>query len=288
MNGVILGRFMPPHNGHLYLVDFARSMVDHLYVLVCTLASEPVPGELRYRWMTELAPTCTVIHITEEIPEARRGEAGATAIWADTIRRAVPEAVGRVFASEEYGWDLARHLKAQFIPVDPGRHNIPVSATEIRENPYVHWQFIPAPVRPWFVRHVISIDQSDLARDLARRLDTVVAHPYREFWDRTWTATGGRQDATPLTEEEISRGAHATVAALARRANKLLLHDLRRVEDLTDLEDLEPTVVPALIVAGSDQRGPLEDFFGGDRRLPPVIDPDRATAAEVARLAGIV
>lgn len=277
MNGVILGRFMPPHHGHLYLVDFARAMVDHLYVLVCTLAEEPIPGELRFQWMRELQPDCTVIHITEEIPAAKRGEVGATTIWADAIGRAVPVAIDRVFASEEYGWDLAYRLEAQYIPVDPGRHNIPVSATEIRENPFEYWRFIPAPVRPWFVRHVALIDQSGLARELAAALNTVVAHPYREFWQLTWNTFGGRRDATPIPPEEIRRGARATVTALTRRANRILLHDLRRTEDL---DDLAREALPVVIVADNRRQEELARYYARSTS-PLIIAPPQATAEQL-------
>ncbi len=262
MNGVILGRFMPPHHGHLYLVDFARAMVDRLYVLVCTLSSEPIPGELRFRWMQELAPSSRVIHITEEIPEARRDAAGATTIWADTIRQSIGKPIGRVFASEDYGWDLAYRLDAQFIPVDTGRHNIPVSATEIRNDPFEHWEFIPTPVRPWFVRHVALVDQSDLARELADALDTVVAHPYREFWQVTWNDYGGKRAVKPLSDGEIRRGALATTSALARRANRVLLHDLRSVKDL---DDLVPETAPAVIVADLDRQDEVARYFESDQ-----------------------
>ena len=41
---MILGKFLPPHLGHQFLVDFGRHYVDELLVLVCTLAREsPVP-----------------------------------------------------------------------------------------------------------------------------------------------------------------------------------------------------------------------------------------------------
>ena len=42
--GFLLGKFLPPHRGHQYLIDFARNHVDHLTVLVCTIAREPIPG----------------------------------------------------------------------------------------------------------------------------------------------------------------------------------------------------------------------------------------------------
>ncbi len=242
MNGVIIGRFMPPHNGHLYLIDFARHMVDTLYILVCTLSHEPIPGELRYRWVSELAPTCRTIHITEEIPEARRGAAGATAIWAETVRRAVPEAISRVFASEDYGWELAAELKADFVPVDPGRNNIPVSATAIRRDPYGFWRYIPPAVRPYFVTHVAVVGSPETTVNLAGRLDTVVVHSYRSFWQTAMVTRNGTQDDPEAT---IRRGISSTARALARQANRILLYDVSSPRNLSEIESVDAVVCTA-------------------------------------------
>lgn len=278
MAGVIIGRFMPPHNGHLYLIDFARHMVDRLYVLVCTLSHEPIPGDLRYRWVRELAPSCEIVHITEEIPAARRGEAGAIAIWAQAVKDAVPETITRVFASENYGWELAWHLDAQYVPVDPSRSNIPVSASAIRTSPYENWRFIPPPVRPWYLRHVAIIGMRDRAVQLADELETVVAHPYREFWQFTWNEFAGRRTAQPLSEEQIRDGEAATITALSRHANRILVHDLRSSADLSRMPRVD------LIVAPPDH----QDIAAGDlpagQLMPLVLTPDQAGGEEVARM----
>ncbi|MFP4151573.1 MAG: adenylyltransferase/cytidyltransferase family protein [Alkalispirochaeta sp.] len=243
MNGVIIGRFMPPHSGHLYLIDFARHMVDRLYILVCTLSHEPIPGELRYRWVQELAPECETVHITEEIPEARRGAAGATAIWARTVRDAIPDGVARVFASEEYGWDLARELKARFVPVDPSRNNIPVSATAIRRDPYGMWRFIPPVVRPWYVRHLAVVAAPEVTEALAAALKTVVVHSYRTFLENfrvSHAPTFATDD--PVPEEIIRDGATAAAVALARHANRILLYDLSDPHELSGIKMIDGVV----------------------------------------------
>lgn len=269
MIGVIIGRFMPPHNGHLYLIDFARAMVDRLYVLVCTLSHEPIPGELRYRWVQELAPHSEIVHITEEIPEARRGAAGAISIWADSVRNAVPEPITHVFASEDYGWDLAWNLEAQYVPVDPSRSNIPVSASAIRTNPFENWRFIPPAVRPWFLRHVAVIDDPRGAEALARELNTVVVHPYHEFWRLTWSEFAGRRDVPPLSQEQIDRGGRATIGALGRQANRILIHDIRTAADLEMVDRLD-------LVIGTAPGPPYDSAL--------VMSPRQATAAEVERV----
>ncbi|HNV70453.1 MAG TPA: adenylyltransferase/cytidyltransferase family protein, partial [Candidatus Ozemobacteraceae bacterium] len=45
--GLIIGKFLPPHRGHQFLIDFARRHCRKLTVLVCTLQREPIPGRLR-------------------------------------------------------------------------------------------------------------------------------------------------------------------------------------------------------------------------------------------------
>jgi len=221
--GVVIGRFMPPHSGHRYLIDFARHYAERLFVLVCTLESEPIPGELRYRWMKELFPTVNILHITEENPEANKDNPRATAIWAETVTRLVPGGVDFVFASEPYGWKLSDELGARFVPVDPARHLFPVSATQIRDNPMQFWRFIPEPVRPYFLKRVCVVQSPDdrgsaeLTRLLAERYGTVYAEDYSEFWQRFH----GRR----ATEDDLSHLVNAQMASetsLSRRASRLL------------------------------------------------------------------
>jgi NadR type nicotinamide-nucleotide adenylyltransferase len=272
MNGVIIGRFMPPHSGHLYLIDFARHMVDRLYILVCTLSHEPIPGDLRYRWVRELAPECETVHITEEIPEARRGAAGATAIWARTVRDAIPEGVSRVFASEEYGWDLARELNARFVPVDPSRNNIPVSATAIRRDPYGMWRFIPPVVRPWYVRHLAVVAAPEVTEKLAGELKTVVVHSYRRFLE-TFRATHAPKTATdaPFPEEIVRDGTAAAALALARHANRILIYDLSDPHELSRIRTID-----AVVTTRTDQ-----DAAAALVPERPIFDAATVTVAEI-------
>lgn len=256
---------MPPHAGHRFLIDFARAMVEDVHILVCTLPSEPIPGDLRYQWVQELAPGCAVTHITEENPAAARGQGGAIAIWADTVRAAVPGTVSHVFASEDYGWLLAAELGAQFVPVDTNRSNIPVSATMIRNDPYRHWRFIPPPVRPWFVRHVAVVGDRDLAERLGSLLNTVVVHPYKDFWQATWDSATPPTGATPLSEDMIRRGANGAVQALARQANRILIHAVTSLEEM-------PSVQPHLIIAAA------EDLVSPEAAFLPSLDKSTVTA----------
>ena len=214
---------MPPHVGHRYLISFALRFGTPLYVLVCTLDDEPIPGELRYRWVKEMVPDAEVIHVTERMPGAARGEPGAVALWADAVRSRVKEPITRVFASESYGADLAEELSARFIPVDPSRSMFPVSASRIRENPFREWAFIPPVVRPYFVKRIAVVDMPSeghlhLAEVLADHFGTAHTGDYLSYRESLHYRNGMKLD-----DAEIFRGIYASEYALAAHADRVLL-----------------------------------------------------------------
>ena len=110
--GLIIGKFMPLHRGHVHLIESARSRARRLTILVCTQEGEPIPGELRYRWMRELFPADDVFHLTDRNPAEPHEHPDFWNIWKTSIRRVIPRAPDIVFTSESYGDELARHLGA--------------------------------------------------------------------------------------------------------------------------------------------------------------------------------
>lgn len=115
--GLVLGKFMPPHLGHVYLVDFARAYASDITVVVGTLAREPIPGALRFEWMRELAPSANVVHLTDENPQEPHEHPRFWDIWRESLLRVAPKP-DYVFASEMYGARLARSARRY---VDSGR-----------------------------------------------------------------------------------------------------------------------------------------------------------------------
>lgn len=219
-HGVVIGRFNPPHNGHRYLIDFASGCVDRLSVLVGTLSSDAIDGELRYRWMRELFPAANIIHITEENPKAKKGSPDSYRIWARGITESAGEDIDFVFASEEYGFPLARELGARYVPVDPARTVFPVSATMVRRNPMGSWPFIPDRVRPFFVRRIYILSEEAgeadaLLEHLADHFHTVSVGDYVAYH-------AGRTSAGELTADFAVRAQRAAEDALARQADRLL------------------------------------------------------------------
>lgn len=219
-HGVIIGRFMPPHNGHRYLIDFALGCVDRVTILVGTLTSDPIDGALRCRWMREMFPDADIIRITEENPNARKGAPDSYRIWARGIIERAGDDIDYVFASEDYGFRLAEELGAVYIPVDPARTVFPVSATMVRRNPVVTWKYIPDVIRPYFVRKVyVLTEQPGEADTLLERLSdhfsTVCVGDYVAYHAEQ-TGEG------KLSPEFAVRAQLAAEHALARQADRVL------------------------------------------------------------------
>lgn len=49
--GLIPGNFLPPHAGHLHLIEMARGTVDESTALVCSLELESIPGAQQVAWL---------------------------------------------------------------------------------------------------------------------------------------------------------------------------------------------------------------------------------------------
>jgi NadR type nicotinamide-nucleotide adenylyltransferase len=224
--GFLLGKFMPPHNGHLFLCDFASAYADAVTVLVCSLPDDPVAGALRLAWMREMLPRCRVLHLDEPgVPQQPADDPQFWPVWRGLVRRFHPEPLDFVFASEDYGRRLAEEVGARFVPVDPGRLAVPVSATQVRDDPFVAWPHLPPPVRAHYAAAVClfgpeSTGKSTLARRLAERFATVMVPEYgRIHTDRF---------GTDCAEEDllrIARGHAAATRAARRQANRLLVLD---------------------------------------------------------------
>lgn len=189
IRGFLLGKFMPPHAGHVALIDAARALADELTVLVCWLPDDPIPGTLRLQWMRELFPDCRVVGHGTAVPQDPGEGADFWPIWRGIVRAAHPEPIDYLFAGEAYGEELARQVGGRFVPLGGrvlAQDSDPLgglSATAVRADPTRHWPFLPAQVRAHYRRRVClhggeSTGKSTLAASLAERSGTIWVGEY--------------------------------------------------------------------------------------------------------------
>ena len=228
--GFLLGKFMPPHAGHVALIEAAAKLVDRLTVLVCWLPDDPIPGPLRLAWMKQMFPLCRVVGHGEVVPQDPSDDPKFWPIWKGIVDTVHPEPVDLVFAGEDYGIELARQLGGLFVPLG-GRireTDDPVgslSSTSVRGDPARYWPLLPEPVKAHYRRTVClhgseSTGKSTLAAQLSRELGF--------HWVPEYGRSHCEVHREPLTRDDlllIGRAQHAMAAAAARWAGPVLLLD---------------------------------------------------------------
>ena len=55
--GLVIGKFMPIHNGHIALINFAAAQCDELIVSMSFTPNDPIDPKLRFNWIKEIFKT---------------------------------------------------------------------------------------------------------------------------------------------------------------------------------------------------------------------------------------
>jgi NadR type nicotinamide-nucleotide adenylyltransferase len=228
--GFLLGKFMPPHAGHIALVEAAARLVDELTILVCWLPADPIAGELRLAWMRQLFPQCRIVGHGEVVPQDPSETADFWPVWKGIIAAAHPEPIDYVFAGEDYGAELAAQIGGFFVPLGGrilgAREPIAeLSASAVRADPAGHWNLLPQPVRNHYRRTVClhgaeSTGKSTLAARLAGEMGTVWVPEYGRSHCEVHRGELARDDLLL-----IGRAQQAMIAAWAPWAGPVLLAD---------------------------------------------------------------
>jgi NadR type nicotinamide-nucleotide adenylyltransferase len=229
--GFLLGKFMPPHAGHVTLVQSARALVDELTILLCSLPDDPIPGEQRLDWMRRLFPDCRIEWQSKPVAQAPSDDPNFWESWTRIVARAHPEPIDYVFAGEDYGAGLAEHAGGMFVPLggrilNADRNGIGgLSGEKVRADPWHYWSYLPAPVRNHYALTVClhgieSVGKSTLAERLAGHYGTTFVPEY----GRSHCETHGT-DCREADLMLIGEAQQATIEAARPWANRLLIAD---------------------------------------------------------------
>jgi len=215
--GLIVGRFMPPHNGHQLLVGTAEALVDTLVILLRVGPDDTISADQRAAWLGMIFPRATIVRCDEGAGEAPR--------WAERVERVLPGPIDVVFAGDNGEVALASALGARYIPLDPHLATIPTDEAAIRADPSREWRWLPPSVRPHYVKTIClhgpeSTGKSTLAPELAKHFDTIWLPEY----GRTYCEVFGL--ALTMADLLAIGRTHAAMTETAKRfANRRLILD---------------------------------------------------------------
>lgn len=176
--GFVFGKFLPFHKGHEGLIRFALTKCDFLTVLICCSDQETIPANQRKLWLMntfsdERNVEFRILDYREaELPNTSVSSESVSKIWSEKFKELFPD-YDCVITSEKYGDYIASFMDIEHVLFDILRIQHPVSASQIRENPFQQWQFIPESVKPYFCFKVVvlgteSTGKTTLTKNLAR------------------------------------------------------------------------------------------------------------------------
>jgi len=191
--GFLGGKFLPLHQGHVYVIIDASNKVDELYVVLSSSENRDrelcerdgikyMPAETRMSWLGENLndlDNITIINVVDDQWDANYDwKAGA-----EKIKKAIGKPIDVVFSSE-HSYD--KHFKKYYpdskhMVIDDNRNTVTISATELRQNLYAHFDKLPAAVRKDFTKKVAvvgteSVGKSTLVKKLAKFYNTNYVH----------------------------------------------------------------------------------------------------------------
>jgi NadR type nicotinamide-nucleotide adenylyltransferase len=282
--GFIIGGFRLPTRGHQHLIDFAtRYCQGDLDIMLCTRDEDALPGALRQDWLTQYVGGRARVHrFHNSLPEDPATTPDFWTLWRDAILQILQgRAPDLLFASEPYGKRLAADLGARFMPVDPERAAISISATDVAKDISRHWDMLLPEARPHFLKRIAIIGAESCGKTtLARHLASIYSTVHVPEWARTFLEHGDPTKYPDLADIEIIAAGHAAAEnSLALQANRLLIldtdHLCTAVWSRVALGEVPASVEAAIADRRYDLRLLLDDDvplvpdilrYGGDQR----------------------
>ncbi|MDF3821371.1 AAA family ATPase [Leptospira sp. 96542] len=270
--GLVLGKFYPPHKGHIHLIEEAKKRSDHLTILICSLEKEMIPGSLRFQWLKELCEdkTTEIIWVKDENPQYPNEDQNFWEIWKQSILNHCKVKPDILFTSEEYGEPLSKVLSCKHIAIDIRRNLFPISATEIRNRPTKHWDYIPKPIQPYFLKRIVltgseSVGKTTMAEKLSKHFNTNWVPEFAREYLESKPTPMDMSDFLPIAEGHLH-----SENQLAKSANRFLFLDTDLLTTKVYLERYYNNSIPWLTDRALDLKYDLSLFFDID--IPWIAD----------------
>lgn len=183
-NCLVIGKFMPPHKGHEYMIRFAKENAENVHVVVDCLNTQTILPQKRKEWLEEQITGINVYAFDRFMPQEPSETPDFWTIWKNSLLEITHGVkLDLVVAAMDYGYELAKVMDCDFLPIDISRESIPVSATMIRSDIYSNWNFLMESVKSEYIQKFCflgpeSTGKSTLAAKIAQKLNCIYVPEY--------------------------------------------------------------------------------------------------------------
>ena len=177
--GMYGGSFNPLHLGHVNDIIMAANQCKKLYV-VLSVTNDPneIDYRERYMWLKDITKHMDNVEIIKIFDKNTSKDTYDWEAGARDIKKVIGRPIQAVFSGDDYkGKDIWEKLYLDSKIVYFSRDFINISSTQIRNNPYRYYDYLPSIVQRYYVKKVCvigteSCGKSTLVRNLALAFNT--------------------------------------------------------------------------------------------------------------------
>ena len=191
IKGFVFGKFLPFHNGHEAMIQFALQHCDALTVLICASNKELIDDGTRLNWVKEtfkLDDRVVVKIFAYDESELTNSSVSSREIskqWASIFEEIVPDHTLLV-TSEPYGEYVAEYMNITHIPFDYERIRFNISSSSINSDLKKNWNYLPGAVKRYFAKKVVILGTESTGK-------TTLASGLAAYFNATLVSEAGRE-----------------------------------------------------------------------------------------------
>lgn len=202
----VFGKFLPFHNGHKALIEFALCNCDFLTILICCSDKEMISDKIRSSWIQKTfekeksIEIRTFNYLESELPNTSVPSLTVSEVWANIFKKLLPD-YSLLITSERYGDFVATFMNIQHITFDIPRKLFPVSSSAFRKDIFKYWNYLPDSVKPNFVIKIVILGTESTGK-------TTLAINLSKYFNASLVLEAGREiisDSNSFSLEDLQK-----------------------------------------------------------------------------------
>ena len=166
--GVIIGNFLPLHNGSLTLCKVAQSLSKNLLIILTNNKNDPIPLEVRVGWLKYEFPKAIIKKVDGK---ATLSYLSNIKCILDNISVNSASCEFHLYSSDTYAAKIAEELKIKYTILDPDRLAQNIRSNTLLTDPYSQWFEMPFSVRLSLIKRLVLIGPESVGKStLAKKI----------------------------------------------------------------------------------------------------------------------